>query len=240
MFEKLKILLIQMVSYLSIYEIGLILIGFFVFIMVFTLGLLLRGRRFIARFFFFLSIVAILAAPFGLHFMMKNVFYTTDVTLTSAYPMQYTKGFFVAGNIANKGRVPINECLISVDSVRDDKDSQFMRLFNSIFPKSSFSTSIDIDIEPDSNAEFSVIIPSFEAKEPLLFRVYVDCYLSNKFTQKMQKKKQAHIENIITPKEPEVSIEINESESTEQDEEEQDLASQVPNLPDSQSGSPSS
>lgn len=239
MFEKLKILLIQMVSYLSIYEIGLILIGFFVFIMVFTLGLLLRGRRFIARFFFFLSIVAILAAPFVLHFMMKNVLYTTEVTLTSAYPMQYTKGFFVAGNIANKGRAPINECLISVDSVRDDKDSQFMRLFNSIFPKSSFSTSVDIDIEPDSNAEFSVIIPSFEAKEPLLFRVYVDCYLSNKFAQKMQKKK-APSKDIITPKEPEVSIEINESESVEQDEGEQDLASQAPNLPDSQSGSPSS
>ena len=219
MFEKLKILLIQMVSYLSVYEIGLILIGFFIFIMLFTLGLLLRGRRFIARFFFFLSIIAILAAPFVLHFMMKNVLYKVDVTLTSAYPMQYTKGFFVAGNITNKGRAPINECLISVDSVRDEKDSKIMRYFNSIFPKSSLSTSIDIDIEPDSNADFSVIVPNFEAKESSSFRVYVDCYLSNKFAQKMQKKQPLN-KDIITPKEPEVLIETKESESAEQGEKE--------------------
>lgn len=230
MFEKLKILLIQMVSYLSVYEIGLILIGFFIFIMLFTLGLLLRGRRFIARFFFFLSIVAILAAPFVLHFMMKNVLYKADVTLMSAYPMQYTKGFFVAGNITNKGRAPINECLISVDSVRDEKDSKFMKYFNSIFPKSSLSTSIDIDIEPDSNADFSVIVPNFEAQEPLLFRVYVDCYLSNKFAQKMQKKQPLN-KDIITPKEPEVLIETKESESAEQGEKEQDLTLQTSNLP---------
>lgn len=223
MFEKLKVLLIQMVSYLSIYEIGLILIGFFVFIMVFTLGLLLRGRRFIARFFFFLSVVAILAAPFVLHFMMKNVFYKIDVTLTSAYPMQYTKGFFVAGNITHKGRALINECLVSVDSVRDEKDSQFMRYFNSVFPKSSFSTSIDIDIEPGSNAEFSVIVPNFEAKEPL-FRVYVDCYLSNKFTQKMQKKKTSS-KDIITPKEPQ-GVGSKESEPLKEDSQEQ-MASQA-------------
>ena len=230
MFEKLKVLLIQMVSYLSVYEIGLILIGFFIFIMLFTLGLLLRGRRFIARFFFFLSIVAILAAPFVLHFMMKNVLYKTDVTLMSAYPMQYTKGFFVAGNITNKGRAPINECLISVDSVRDEKDSKFMKYFNSIFPKSSLSTSIDVDIEPDNNADFSVIVPNFEAQEPLLFRVYVDCYLSNKFAQKMQKKK-APSKDIITPEEPEVLIETKESESAEQGEKEQDLTLQTSNLP---------
>ena len=214
MLERLKILLIQMVSYLSVYEIGLILIGFFIFIMLFTLGLLLRGRRFIARFFFFLSIITILAAPFVLHFVMKNVLYKIDVTLMSAYPMQYTKGFFVAGNITNKGRAPINECLISVDSVRDEKDSKFMRYFNSIFPKSSLSTSIDIDIEPDNNADFSVIVPNFEAQEPLLFRVYVDCYLSNKFAQKMQKKK-APSKDIITPKEPSLQITTQDSIETE-------------------------
>lgn len=224
MFEKLKVLLIQMASYLSIYEIGLILIGFFVFIMIFTLGLLLRGRRFIARFFFFLSAIAILAAPFVLHFMMKNVLYKTDVTLTSAYPMQYTKGFFVAGNIAHKGRVPINECLISVDSVRDEKDNKIIKFLNGIFPKSSLSTSIDIDVEPENNADFSVIVPNFEANEPLLFRVYVDCYLSNKFAQKMQKKK-APNKDIITPREPQDSQvnkvymdnESRESEISEQD-----------------------
>ena len=233
MFEKLKILLIQMVSYLSVYEIGLILIGFFIFIMLFTLGLLLRGRRFIARFFFFLSIIAILATPFVLHFMMKNVLYKTDVTLMSAYPMQYTKGFFVVGNIAHKGRVPINECLISVDSVRDEKDSKFMKYFNSIFPKSSLSTSIDIDIEPDSNADFSVIVPNFEAQEPLLFRVYVDCYLSNKFAQKMQKKK-APSKDIITPKEPEALTPTQENELQEQDVQEQASTPQTPSSTTSQ------
>ena len=233
MFEKLKILLIQMVSYLSVYEIGLILIGFFIFIMLFTLGLLLRGRRFIARFFFFLSIIAILATPFVLHFMMKNVLYKTDVTLMSAYPMQYTKGFFVAGNITNKGRAPINECLISVDSVRDEKDSKFMRYFNSIFPKSSLSTSIDIDIEPDSNADFSVIVPNFEAQEPLLFRVYVDCYLSNKFAQKMQKKK-APSKDIITPKEPEALTPTQENELQEQDVQEQASTPHTPSSTTSQ------
>lgn len=222
MFEKLKILLIQMVSYLSVYEIGLILIGFFIFIMLFTLGLLLRGRRFIARFFFFLSIVAILAAPFVLHFMMKNVLYKTDVTLMSAYPMQYTKGFFVAGSITNKGRAPINECLISVDSVRDEKDSKFMKYFNSIFPKSSLSTSINIDIKPDNNADFSVIVPNFEAKEPLLFRVYVDCYLSNKFAQKMQKK-QSPNKDIITPKEPILQTPIQDSKEMESKEDIKDI-----------------
>ena len=104
--------------------------------------------------------------------------------------------------------------MISVDSVRDEKDSKFMRYFNSIFPKSSLSTSIDIDIEPDNNADFSVIVPNFEAQEPLLFRVYVDCYLSNKFAQKMQKKK-APSKDIITPKEPSLQITTQDSIETE-------------------------
>lgn len=200
MLEKLKALLIQMASYLSIYELGVLLGIFFIFIMFFTLGLLLRGRRFIARFFFFLSILTIFSTPFALQAVMQKVFYKIEVEITSAYPMQYTKGFFVAGKITHRGKVPINECLISVDLVRDEKGSQVIKVFNTLFPKRSFSTIHEVDIGLHQSADFAVIVPNFEAKEAF-FRVYVDCYLSNKFTQKMQKPKQQSAD-IITPREP--------------------------------------
>ena len=58
----------------------------------------------------------------------------------------------------------------------------------------------------------------------------MDCYLSNKFAQKMQKKK-APSKDVITPEEPEVLIETKESESAEQGEREQDLTLQTSNLP---------
>ncbi|TLD96051.1 DUF2393 domain-containing protein [Helicobacter jaachi] len=193
MFENIKALLLQMVSYLSVYEIGALLAGFFVFIMIFTLGLLLRGWRFLARFCFLLSMAVIFAMPFVLHFVMRDILYKIDVNITSAHAMQYTKGFFVSGSITHKGKVAINECHIAVNEVRDEKGSVALGVLNSILPKHSSYITIDIDIEVGESKDFAVIVPKVEGKEPFLYRIYVDCYLSNKFAQKMQSK---HVKGI--------------------------------------------
>lgn len=197
MLEQLKGILIQMASYFSLYEIGLLLAIFFVFIMFFTLGLLLRGRRFIARFFFFLSALAIFSTPLVLQLMMQKVLYVSKVEITNAYAMQYTKGFFVAGNITNEGKVPFNECQIAVNEVIDEKNSIILKIWNTLFPKKSFSAIIDVDIQVGQSEEFATIVPDFSTQSPF-YRIYIDCYLSNKFAQKMQDKKQES-EHIITP-----------------------------------------
>lgn len=206
MAEKLKTLLIQMVSYLSIYEIAVLLGIFFVFIMLFTLGLLLRGRRFIASFFFFLSILAIFSTPIVLQFVMQRVLYPIDVSITSAHAMQYTKGFFVAGHITHRGKIAINECYVAVNEVRDDKNNKVLQVLNTIIPKSSSGTTISIDIGVGQSNDFAVIIPHFEAKEPFLYRIYVDCYLSNKFAQKMQKSNHKQDIDILKPQIPQPEI----------------------------------
>lgn len=87
MLENLKTLLLQIISYFSLYEIATIMAIFFVFIMIFTLGLLLRGRKFIPYFFFFLSVVVIFSTPFVLHFVMQKILYPIDVNITSEHPM---------------------------------------------------------------------------------------------------------------------------------------------------------
>ncbi|RDU59822.1 DUF2393 domain-containing protein [Helicobacter marmotae] len=192
MIEDFKALLIQMLSYISLYELALLLALFFVFIMIFTLGLLLRGRRFIAEIFFFLSAGVICAAPFVLHFVMKNVFYTTEVNITSAHAMQYTKGFFVSGEITHKGKIPISQCYVAVNEVRDESGSKIMNVINSIFPKSSSGTFFNAQIAPGGQHEFAIIVPHFEGKEPFLYRIYIDCYLSNQFAHKIQDKHITH------------------------------------------------
>lgn len=192
MLEKLKALLIQMASYLSIYELGVLLGIFFIFIMFFTLGLLLRGRRFIARFFFFLSILTIFSTPFALQAVMQKLLYKVRVEISKAHVMQYTQGFFVSGTISNKGKIAINECQISVDEVRDERGSKLLKAWNTILPKSTQSVNVDVDIEVGKSADFAVIVPTKQAHEPFLYRIYVDCYLSNKFAQTMQKAQEPH------------------------------------------------
>ena len=202
MIENLKAILMQMASYFSIYEIAILLVIFFVFIMFFTLALLLRDRKFIAGFFFFLSAGVIISTPFTLQFVMQKVLYKIDVDITQAHIMQYTKGFFVAGNITHKGKITINECAISVNEVRDEKGNKIIKMLNSIFPKSSSHTNIDIDIGVGEQKYFAVIVPHPKAKEPFLYRIYVDCYQSNKFAQKMNKKAQKQSSSIIKPQMP--------------------------------------
>ncbi|MCX2716403.1 DUF2393 domain-containing protein [Helicobacter sp. MIT 21-1697] len=224
MVEKLKTLLIQMVSYLSIYEIAVLLGIFFVFIMIFTLGLLLRGRRFIASFFFFLSILVIFSAPIVLQFVMQRVLYPIDVGITSAHAMQYTKGFFVAGHITHKGKIAINECHIAVNEVRDDKNNKVLQVLNTIMPKSSSGTTISIDIGVGQSNDFAVIVPHFEAKEPFLYRIYVDCYFSNKFAQKMQKNNHKQDIDILKPQipQPEVLPQAPKQEEQEKESEQEE------------------
>lgn len=182
MIEILKDLLIQFASYFSIYEIGLLLGLFFLFIFFFTLGLLLRGRRFVAYFSFFLSALVILSAPITLQLVMQKVFYVIDVRIDQAHAMQYTKGFFISGQITNKGKFPINKCRLSADEVRDEKGSKILSVINTILPIQSFATNLDIDVGVGKSAEFAVIVPGFKSSSPF-YRVHVDCYLSNKFTQ---------------------------------------------------------
>lgn len=202
---KIKALFVQMVSYFSIYEIAILLSIFFIFIMLFTLGLLLRGRKFVAGFFITLSIAVIFATPFILQFAMQEILYKIDVKITNAYPMQFTKGFFVASEVSNNGKIPINECLVSVNEVREESNS-IIKIINRIFPKSSSHTSVDIDIDINETKHFSVIVPQIQAKEPFLYQIFVDCYLSNKFAQKVQKNKQHQNEHIITPTPPDYDI----------------------------------
>lgn len=224
MAENLKALLAQIVSYLSLYEIATLLAIFFIFIMLFTLGLLLRGRKFIAKFFFFNSMVVVFSTPFVLHFVMKNVLYKIEVDITNAHAMQYTKGFFVAGEITHIGKIPINECYVSVDEVRNENGSKVIKAFNSIFPRSSSGAIVNIDINVGEQKKFATIVPHFEAKEPFLYRIYVDCYLSNKFAQKIQKK----VENadIIKPKLDAQEIKDEQKEEVPQEQEEQVDATQ--------------
>lgn len=222
MAENLKALLAQIVSYLSLYEIATLLAIFFIFIMLFTLGLLLRGRKFVAKFFFFNSMVVVFSTPFVLHFVMKNVLYKIEVDITNAHAMQYTKGFFVAGEITHIGKTPINECYVSVDEVRNENGSEVIKAFNSIFPRSSSGAIVNIDINVGEQKKFATIVPHFEAKEPFLYRIYVDCYLSNKFAQKIQKK----VENadIIKPKlEDAQEIKDEQKEEVPQEQEEQEV-----------------
>ncbi|MDE7235182.1 MAG: DUF2393 domain-containing protein [Helicobacter japonicus] len=199
MIENVKTLLVQTISYLALYEIATLLAIFFIFIMIFTLGLLLRGRKFIARFFFFLSILVVCSTPFALRYVMQKVLYASEVNITSAHAMQYTNGFFVAGDITHNGKVDVNECSIVVNEVRDENGIMLFKILNSIIPKSSSSTNIELDIGVGETKSFAVIVPNIKAKEPFLYRIYVDCYLSNKFAQKMQKPQKSSA-GIITPK----------------------------------------
>ena len=158
---------------------------------------------------------------------MQKVLYTSEVNITSAHAMQYTNGFFVAGEITNKGKIVINECYIAVNEVRDEKGSKVMKILNSLFPKSSSGISIEIDIEVGETKNFAVIVPNLKAKEPFLYRIYVDCYLSNKFAQKMQKNEKPSTD-IITPKPPKDNVETTQppAQNTEDTQEEAEQPAQ--------------
>ena len=226
--EKIKIFFLQMISYFSIYEIGILLLVFFCFLLFFTLGLLLRGRRFIAPIFFFLSVCVIFSTPIVLQMMMTKYLYKIQVDLTTTHPMEYTKGFFVAGNITHLGKIAINECQIVANEVREENESTLMGFVNAVLPKSSYKINLDIDIEVGKSKEFAVVVPDFEAKKPFNYRIYVDCYLSNKLAQKMQEKSKKAQKNTQDSEETNAPAQSQETstppeiESNEQEQQESD------------------
>lgn len=192
--NRIESLMLQMGSYMSIYEIGILLGIFFIFILCFTLGLLLRGRRFLPSFFFFLSFLAIIATPIALQLFMQNYLYTTKVTLTTMHPMEYTKGFFLSGKIENIGHMPINECNIFANVIREEKNA-LMPYINDLFPIASFNTTIQVDIPSGESGEFSVVVPNFSAKKPFFYSVKIDCYFSNNLINNFHRKPKAKKED---------------------------------------------
>lgn len=222
--EQLKDFIFQMVSYFSIYEIGILLLIFFCFILFFTLGLLLRGRRFIAGFFFFLSVCVIFSTPIVLQLAMTRFFYKIQVDITTAHPMEYTKGFFVAGNIIHQGKIAINECLITTNEVREE-DKTLMKYINAVLPKSSYSTTLEIEIQPEEEKAFAIVVPYFEAKKPFNYRIYVDCYFSNNLIQSLQYKPKPKKDNgeSIEKTTPQISTSESQEENLEDSKEDENI-----------------
>ena len=126
--------------------------------------------------------------------------------------MQYTQGFFVAGEITHKGKVDINECYVAVAQVRDEKGSKLIKILNDILPQSEFGVNVEMDIKVGETKDFAVIVPNIKASEPFMYRIYVDYFLSNKLAQNMQKPKKPSAD-IITPKPPKDVIETQETQN---------------------------
>nr|QGT50061.1 hypothetical protein Helico4rc_1810 [uncultured Helicobacter sp.] len=222
--EQLKDFVFQMISYFSIYELGILLLIFFCFILFFTLGLLLRGRRFIAGFFFFLSICVIFSTPITLQLAMTKFFYKIQVDITTAHPMEYTKGFFVAGNIIHQGKIAINECRITANEVREEEKNTLIKYINAVLPKSSFSTKLEIEIQPQEEKTFAIVVPHFEAKKPFNYRIYVDCYFSNNILQTLQHKSKAKKDK---DEDEENTSQSTESQETHQEDSEENNTDEI-------------
>ncbi|WP_394953847.1 DUF2393 family protein [uncultured Helicobacter sp.] len=159
----------------AFYEIGIMSALFVVFILFFMLGLLLRGRRFSSKLFFFLSIVLFIGAPFLLQFCMQHLLYKTDVEVLQSKRLEYIDSFFVQANVSNVGFAPFSLCEVSVDILHDG----ILKFLSPIYPKHHYKQIVPLHLKPSQSQEIQLIFNNFTPKLPFEYTLYIDCHSSN-------------------------------------------------------------
>lgn len=159
----------------AFFEIGFMGALFVVFVLFFMLGLLLRGRRFISKFFFFLSAMLFVAAPFGLQFCMQHLLYTTQIEVIQSKRLEYIDSFFVQAKVTNIGFVPFSLCEVSVDIPHDG----ILKPLSTIYPKHHYKQIIPMHLAPGESQEFQLIFNDFTPTLPFEYTLYIDCHNSN-------------------------------------------------------------
>ncbi|WP_395001889.1 DUF2393 family protein [uncultured Helicobacter sp.] len=166
----------------AFYEIAIMSMLFVVFILFFMLGLLLRGRRFSSKFFFFLSIVLFISAPFILQFCMQQLLYKSDIEVLQSKRLEYTNAFFVQANVTNIGFAPFSLCEVSVDILHDG----FLKPLSGIYPKRHYKQIIPLALSPGQSQEFQLIFDNFTPTLPFDYTLHIDCHSSNGLNKLLQ------------------------------------------------------
>lgn len=175
MMQDYKILIQNFFDTFAFYEIALMSALFVVFLLFFMLGLLLRGRKFFPKFFFFLSVVLFIGTPFLLQFCMQRVLYKTDVEVLQSKRLEYIDSFFVQANIKNIGFAPFSLCEVSVDILHDG----LLKPLSAIYPKHHYTQTIPLILTPGQSQEFQLIFNDFTPTLPFDYALYIDCHNSN-------------------------------------------------------------
>ncbi len=173
--QQYKELMINFFNLFAISEIALMWSLFILFLLFFLLGLLLRGRRFFPKFFFFLSFLVFVSGPFVLKYCMQNLFYTLEVDITKSKRLEYIDVFLLEAKLTNRGFMPINICEVSVDTQRED----WLKFLNPIYPKKSYKKTLFMHLEPQQSQNLNVLFNDFIQQLPFEYRVQIDCYLGN-------------------------------------------------------------
>ncbi|WP_394968180.1 DUF2393 family protein [uncultured Helicobacter sp.] len=167
----------------AFYEIGLMGALFIIFVLFFMLGLLLRGRRFISKFFFFLSFILFVGAPFLLQFCMQHFLYKTDIHILQSKRLEYINAFFIQAKVTNTGFAPFITCEVSVDILHDG----FLKPLSRVYPKKHYKQTIPLQLQPNQSDEFQLIFDNFTPTPPFDYTLYIDCHNSNGLNKLLRK-----------------------------------------------------
>lgn len=181
--QQYKELIINFFNLFAVYEIALMGSLFILFLLFFLLGLLLRGRRFFPKFFFFLSFLVFASGPFVMKYCMQNLFYTLEVDITQSKRLEYIDAFLLEAKLTNKGFLPISTCEVSVDIQRED----WLKFLNLIYPKKSYKKTLFMRLEPQQSWNLNVLFNDFTQALPFEYRVQIDCYLGNGLRKELTK-----------------------------------------------------
>ncbi|MBX7490175.1 DUF2393 family protein [Helicobacter turcicus] len=138
----------------------LVLIGIFLIILlIFLLGIALRGRTFPFAVLFLLSGGLIPASPFIYQWIMESYLKKTEFILTHNESLQYDAVYFVEGSFKNIGYLDFRGCVVEVNFIPKDS-KKLQRIKYKINPRYAHIKIYKTPLNKQESMDFKLVIPS--------------------------------------------------------------------------------
>ncbi len=136
------------------------LVGFLLFSLFFTLGIVLFRFRFLPSLCFLLSLCALLCIPPAIVYSSKHFFHKVEIVSNDSKPLSYSPTFLIDVKFINRGKFDFNKCLFSL-TPKKESDNILDQIKQKIKPIAKFRFMVRDKIRVNESYEFSKILPQY-------------------------------------------------------------------------------
>lgn len=158
---------------LILYDYILLSSGFLLFILLVSLGIILRRRLFISITFILIAFAILILAPTLGRSFMHDFLFTNTTTLDSQKRLEFTEAIVVKGAIENTSKFHFNECIITANVYKVSKNTLRNYLFS--FKRIKKMSILAYDIEKGTRHNFKIIVDPFYYKKEYKITLEARC-----------------------------------------------------------------
>jgi hypothetical protein len=146
---------------------------FVLFILLVTLGIILRGKPLLATFFILLAFTAITAGSYFGYNELHTYLFSNKLTIKSQKKLTFTQAVIVNGNIKNTSKMNFKSCM-AVATVYKKDPLEIKELILRLKPIKKVSI-IEKDIKKGETRNIKIIIEPFTYKKEYKIFVEAEC-----------------------------------------------------------------